>query len=61
MILVGRPEGKRPLGRRRRRWVNNIKIDLREIGWDSMDWTDLAQERDQWRALLNMVMNPRVL
>jgi hypothetical protein len=50
-ILVGKPEGKRPLGRRRRRWVDNIKMDLREIGWDGMDWIDLAQDRDQWRLL----------
>jgi hypothetical protein len=56
-ILVGKPEGKRPLGRPRRRWVGNIKIDLREIGWDGMDWIDLAQDRDQWRALVNTVMN----
>jgi hypothetical protein len=47
----------RPLGRPRRRWVHNIKMDLREIGWDGMDWIDLAQDRDQWKALLNMVMN----
>jgi hypothetical protein len=46
-ILVGTPEGKRPLGRPRRRWVDNIKIDLREIGWDGGDWIDLAQDRDQ--------------
>jgi hypothetical protein len=46
-ILVGKPEGKRPLGRPRRRWVGNIKIYLREIGWDGMDWIDLAQDRDQ--------------
>jgi hypothetical protein len=59
-ILVGKPEGKRPLGRPRRRWVNNIKIDLREIGWDGMDWFDLAEGRDQWRALVNTVMNLRV-
>jgi hypothetical protein len=45
-ILVGKPEGKRPLGRPRRRWVDNIKMDLREIGWDGMDWIDLAQDRD---------------
>jgi hypothetical protein len=56
-ILVGHPEGKRPLGRPRRRWVDNIKIDLREIGWGGMDWIDLAQDRDQWRALVNTVMN----
>jgi hypothetical protein len=57
---VGKPEGKRPLGRPRRRWVDNIKMDLREIGWDDMDWIDLAQDRDQWRALVNKVMNLRV-
>jgi hypothetical protein len=56
-ILVGKPEGKKPLGRPRCRWVDYIKIDLREIGWDGMDWIELAQDRDQWRALLNMVMN----
>jgi hypothetical protein len=59
-ILVGNPEGKRPLGRPRRRWVVNIKIVVREIGWDGMDWIDLAQDRDQWRALVNTVMNLRV-
>jgi hypothetical protein len=50
-ILVGKPEGKRPLGKPRRRWVDNIKMDLRGIGWDGMDWIDLAHDRDQWRAL----------
>jgi hypothetical protein len=59
-ILVGKPGGKRPLGRPRHRWVDNIKIDLREIGWGSMDWIDLAQGRDQWRALVNKAMNLRV-
>jgi hypothetical protein len=59
-ILVGMPEGKRPLGRPRRRWVNNIKIDLREIRWDGMDWIDLAQNRDRWRAVVNTAMNLRV-
>jgi hypothetical protein len=58
-ILVGKPEGMRPLGRPRRRWVNNIKIEI-EIGWDGMDWIDLAQGRDHWRALVNTVMNLRV-
>jgi hypothetical protein len=47
-ILVGKPEGKKPLQRPRRMWVDNIKIDLREIGWDGMDWIDLVQDRDQW-------------
>jgi hypothetical protein len=60
-IFVGKPEGKRPLGRPRRRWENNIKVDLREIGWGGTDWIDLAQDRDQWRALLNTGMNIRVL
>jgi hypothetical protein len=50
-MLVGKPEGKRPLGRPRRRWVDNIKMNLREIGWNSMDWIDLVQDRDRWRAL----------
>jgi hypothetical protein len=59
-ILVGTPEGKKPLGRPRRRWVDNIKTDLKEIGWDGRDWIDLAQDRDQWRALVNAVMNFRV-
>jgi hypothetical protein len=59
-ILVGKPEGKRPLRRPRHRWEDNIRIDLREIGWGGMDWIDLAQDRDQWRALVNMVMNLRV-
>jgi hypothetical protein len=57
---VGKPEGKRPLGGPRHRWVDIIKIDLREIGWDGMDWINLAQDRDQWRALVNMVMTLRV-
>jgi hypothetical protein len=57
-ILVGNPEGKRPLGRPRRRWVDNIWI--LEIGWHGIDWIDMAQDRDQWRALVNMVMNIRV-
>jgi hypothetical protein len=59
-ILVGNPEGKSPLGRPRRRWVDNIKINLRKIGWDDMDWIDLAQDRDQWRVLVNAVINLRV-
>jgi hypothetical protein len=59
-ILVGKPEGKRPLGRPRRRWVDNIKMELREIGWDGVDWIELAEDRDQWRALVNTVMKLRV-
>jgi hypothetical protein len=59
-VLVGKTEGKRPLERPRRRWVDNIKMDLREIGWDGRDWIKLAQDRDQWRALVNTVMNLRV-
>jgi hypothetical protein len=59
-ILVGKQEGKRPLGRPRRRWEDNIKMDLRERRWGGMDWIDLAQDRDQWRALVNTVMNLRV-
>jgi hypothetical protein len=58
--LLERPEGKRPLGRSRLRWVDNIKMDLRGIGWGGMDWIDLAQDKDQWRALMNTVMNLRV-
>jgi hypothetical protein len=56
-ILEGKPEGKRPLGRPSRRWEDNIRMNLREIGWGGMDWIDLAQDRDQWRALVNTVMN----
>jgi hypothetical protein len=56
-ILVGKQGGKRPIGRPRRRWVNNIKIDLREIGWDGMDCIDLSHNREQWRALVKTVMN----
>jgi hypothetical protein len=59
-ILVGKPEGKSLLGRRRCGCVDSIKIDLREIGWDGMDWIDLAQDRDHWRALVNTVMNVRI-
>jgi hypothetical protein len=56
-ILVGNQEGKRPLGRPRRRWVDNIKMDLIEIGWDGMDWIHLVLDRNQWKALVNAVMN----
>jgi hypothetical protein len=59
-ILVGKPEGQRPLGIPRRRWVDNIKIDRRDIGWDGMDWIYLTQDRDQWRARVNKVINLRV-
>jgi hypothetical protein len=59
-ILMGKPERKRPLGRPTRRWVDNIEMDLREIGWDGVDWIDMAQDGDQWRALVNMVFNLQV-
>jgi hypothetical protein len=59
-ILVGEPEGKRPLRRPKRRWVDKIKMDLGEIGWGGVDWIDMAQDGDQWRALVNTVMNLRV-
>jgi hypothetical protein len=59
-ILVGKPEGKRPLGRPTRRWVYNIRMDFREIKWGGMDWFDVAQDRDQWRALVNTMRNLRV-
>jgi hypothetical protein len=59
-VLVGKPEGKRPLGRPRRRWEDNIKMDLQEVRCEGMDWFDLAQDRDRWRALVNAVMNLRV-
>jgi transposase len=57
---VRKPEGKRPLGRPRRRWVDNIKMDLREIGWDGVDWIDMAKDGDHWRAFVNVVLNLRV-
>ena len=56
-VLVGKSEGKRPLGRPRRRWEDNITMDIREVGCGSMDWIELAQDRDRWRALANAVMN----
>jgi hypothetical protein len=58
--LVGKPEGRRPLGRPRRRWEDNIKMDLRKVGWEGADWIDLVQDRDRWRALVYTVMNLRV-
>jgi hypothetical protein len=60
-VLVGKPEGKRPLGRPRRRWVDNIRMDLEEVGCGYMDWIGLAQDRDRWRTLVSAVMNLRVL
>ena len=59
-VSVGKPEGKRPLGRPRRRWENNIKMDLQEVGCGGMDWIDLAHDMDRWRAFMNAVMNLRV-
>jgi len=59
-VLVGKPEGKRPLGRRRHRWVDNNKMDLQEVGCGDMDWIELAQDRDRWRAFVTAVMNLRV-
>ena len=59
-VLVWKPEGKRPLGRSRHRWEDNIKMDLQEMGCGGMDWIELAQDRDRWQALVNAVMNLRV-
>jgi hypothetical protein len=59
-ILVGKPEGKRPLRKPRHRWVDNIKVDLREMEWDGVDWIDMAQVRDHWRALMNTLLILRV-
>jgi hypothetical protein len=59
-ILVGRPEGRRPLGRPRHIWEDNIKMDLQELGWGCMDWFDMTQDRDRWWALVSAVMNRRV-
>jgi hypothetical protein len=59
-ILVGRPEGRKPLGRHRLRWEDNIKMDFQEVGWDDVAWIDMAQDRDRWRALVNAVMSLRV-
>jgi hypothetical protein len=59
-LLVGNPEGKRPLGRPRCRWVDNIRMDLGDVGWGDVDWIGLAQDRNRWRALVNSVLNLRV-
>jgi hypothetical protein len=59
-LLVGKPEGRKPLGRPRRRWLDNTRMDLVEVGWGDLDWIGLAQDRDRWRALVNAVMNLRV-
>ena len=59
-VLVGKPEGKRPLGRRRHIWLNNIRMDLQEVGCGYVDWIGLAQDRDRWRTLVSAVMNLRV-
>jgi hypothetical protein len=59
-VLVGKPEGKRPLGRPRHSWEDNIKMDLQKVGFGGMEWIELGQERDRWRALVNVVMNLRV-
>jgi hypothetical protein len=59
-ILVGKPEGKRPLGRPRHRWEDNIKMNLQEVGYGDMNWIGLTQDRDRWRAIVNAVMNLRV-
>ena len=56
-VLVGKPEGRSPLGRPRRRWEDNIKMDLQEVGYGGLDWVELAQDRDRWRALVSTVMN----
>jgi hypothetical protein len=59
-LLVGKPEGRRPLGRPGRRWLDNIRMDLLEVGWDDVDWIGLAQDRDRWKALVNSELNLRV-
>jgi hypothetical protein len=59
-ILLGRPEGRQPLGRPRRRWEDKIKMDVQKVGWGGMNWIELAQDRDRWRAVVNAVMNLRV-
>jgi hypothetical protein len=59
-LLVGKPEGRRPLGSPRRRWVDNVRMDLGKVGWGDADWIDLVQDRNRWRALINSVFNFRV-
>jgi hypothetical protein len=59
-LLLGKPEGKRPLGRPRRRWVDNIRMDLGEVGWGDVDWICLAQDKNRWRAVVNSALNLRV-
>jgi hypothetical protein len=59
-LLMGRPEGRRPLGRPRRRWLDTIRMDLVEVGWGDVDWISLVQDKDRWRALVNSVLNFRV-
>ena len=59
-VLVGKPDERKPLGRRRRRWEDNIRMDLQEVGYGDMEWIELAKDRDRWRALVNAVMNRRV-
>jgi hypothetical protein len=59
-VLVGKPEGRRPLGRPRHRWEDNIRMDFQEVGYGCVDWMELAQDRDRWRALVSGVMNLRV-
>jgi hypothetical protein len=59
-LLVGKPKGKRPLGRPRRRWVDNIRFDVEEVGWGDVDWICLAKDRNRWRALVKSVLNLRV-
>jgi hypothetical protein len=59
-LLVGKPEGRRPLGKPKRKWLDKIRMDLVEMGWSDVDWIGLAQDRDRWRALVNLVLNLRV-
>jgi hypothetical protein len=56
MLLVGKPEEKKPVGRTRRRWVDNVRMDLKEVGWGDVDWIGLAQDRNRWRTLINLVL-----